>query len=45
LCVIALVAGLVVAPVFLFEVVAPVGVEVVVAVQGSELEDGFGAVE
>jgi hypothetical protein len=40
-----LVAGLVDAPVFLAHVEVPVGVEVAVAVQGAELEDGFGAVQ
>jgi len=40
-----LIAGLVVALVFFREVEAPVLREVVVADQGTELQDGFGAVQ
>ena len=40
-----MVVGVVVAVVFLGEVVGPVGVEVVVAGQGAEFEDGFGALQ
>src|SRR4029453_13194407 len=40
-----LVAGLVDTPVFLGEVEAPVGVEVTVGDQGTQLEDGLGAVQ
>jgi len=39
------VAGFVDAVSFLCEVVAPVGVEVAIAAEGSEFEDGFGAGE